>query len=74
MSQISNENDDNSSVAASDFVQLDQPDEDEVPDQEARQLQLHPQFGLQLKAEIRALKENEKANYQVCPVFLAKFS
>jgi hypothetical protein len=32
MSQIPTEHDDNGSVAASDFVQLDQPDE--VPDQQ----------------------------------------
>jgi hypothetical protein len=41
MSQIPIENDDNRSVAASDFVQLNQTDE--VPDQHEEQ----PQFGLQ---------------------------
>jgi hypothetical protein len=41
MSQIPTENDDNRSVAASDFVQLEQPDEE--PDQQEEQ----PQFGLQ---------------------------
>jgi hypothetical protein len=45
MSQIPNENDDNRSVAASDFVQLDQPDE--VPNQDTQQQQQgHSQFGL----------------------------
>jgi hypothetical protein len=41
MSQIPTENDNNRSVAASDFVQLEQPDEE--PDQQEEQ----PQFGLQ---------------------------
>jgi hypothetical protein len=47
MSQIANENDDdNHSIAASDFVQFDQPDE--VPDQQEAQHQQHgqQQFGL----------------------------
>jgi hypothetical protein len=45
MSQIPNENDDNRSVAASDFVKLDQEAE-EVSDQQEEQ----PQFGLQQNA------------------------
>jgi hypothetical protein len=44
MSQISTENEDNRSVAASDFVQLDQPDE--MPDQEEQ----HPHLGLHQNA------------------------
>jgi hypothetical protein len=47
MSLIVTENEDNLSVAASDFVQLGQPDADEVPDQqETQQQQEQPQFGL----------------------------
>jgi hypothetical protein len=47
MSQIPIENEDNRSVAASDFeyVQADQPDE--VADQQAQQQHKQPQFGLQ---------------------------
>jgi hypothetical protein len=49
MSQISTENEDNRSVAASDFVQLDQPDE--LPDQEAQyQQEEQPHFGLHQNA------------------------
>jgi hypothetical protein len=43
MSQIATDNDDNRSVAASDFVQFDQPEE--VPDQEGQQQQ-GQRFGL----------------------------
>jgi hypothetical protein len=48
MSQISTDNEDNRSVAASDFVQLDQPDD--LPNQEAQHQQQHPQFGLHQNA------------------------
>jgi hypothetical protein len=44
MSQIPTENDDNRSVAVSDFDQLDHPYE--VPDQEGQPQQEQPQFGL----------------------------
>jgi hypothetical protein len=39
MNQIPTENEHNCSVATSDFVQLDQPDEDEMPDQQEAQQQ-----------------------------------
>jgi hypothetical protein len=48
MSQISTENEDNRSVAASDFVQLDQPDD--LSNQEAKHQQEHPHFGLHKNA------------------------
>jgi hypothetical protein len=44
MSQISTDNDDNCSLAGSDFVQLDRPNK--VADQEAQKLQ-EAQFGFQ---------------------------
>jgi hypothetical protein len=49
MSQISTENEDNRSIAASDFVQLNHPDE--MPDQETQpQQEQHPHFGLHQNA------------------------
>jgi hypothetical protein len=57
MSQIPNENEDNRSVAASDFVQLDHPDE--VPGQEEQQ----PQFGFQQNPLDWTMDTGSSSNY-----------
>jgi hypothetical protein len=55
MSQIPNENDDdNLSVAASDFVQIDQPNE--MPDQEA-EAQQHDSLDWVMDTESTSIKE-----------------